>query len=222
MNSNLIPLIVSLLCLKKWPCDGPRWFKLKKMSKCQKGMKMSKRCQNVKKMSNIKKSNTQTMEEGQKKNKFTQWGSHILTSILTSNIKVTKIVQKHFLCTFWGFLVTIICHVKIDVNMCELHCVNLFFLWTSSIVNVFDFLTFDIFLTTWHLFDSLTSFWQLDIFFDIWAIGNVGKWVSWLILKIEMGYLGGWGTWVMGQWATWSMWSCAWSCATSLILHGSL
>ena len=30
---------------------------------------------------------------------------------------------------------------------------------------------------------------------------NVGKWVSWLILKIEMGHLGGWGTW--------SMWSCA-------------
>ena len=25
-------------------------------------------------------------------------------------------------------------------------------------------------------------------------MGNVGKWVSWLILKIEMGHLGGWGT----------------------------
>ena len=110
-----------------------------------------------------------------------------------SNIKVTKIVQKHFLCTFWGFLVTIICDVKIDVNMCEPHYVNLFFLWTSSIIHVFDF------LTTWHLFDSLTSFWQLDTFFDIWAMGNVGKWVSWLILKIEMGHLGGWGTWVMGH-----------------------
>ena len=30
-------------------------------------------------------------------------------------------------------------------------------------------------------------------------MGNVGKWVSWLILKIEMGHLGGWGTWVMGH-----------------------
>ena len=49
-------------------------------------------------------------------------------------------------------------------------------------------------------------------------MGNVGKWVSWLILKIEMGHLGGLGTWVMGQWATWSMWSCALSLATSLIL----
>ena len=126
--------------------------------------------------------------------KFTHIGT-----ILTSNIKVSKIVQKHFLWTFWGFLVIIICDIKIDVNMCEPHYVNLFFLWTSSIVHVFDFLTFDIFLTTWHLFDSLTSFWQLDIFFDIWAMGNVGKWVSWLILKIEIGHLGGWGTWVMGH-----------------------
>ena len=55
-------------------------------------------------------------------------------------MKVTKIVQKHFLCPFWGFLVTIICDIKIDINMCEPHYVNIFFLWTSSIVYVFDFL----------------------------------------------------------------------------------
>ena len=132
------------------------------------------------------------MEEVHKKNKFTQWGSHILTSILTSNMKVTKIVQKHFLCTFWGFLVTIIYNIKIDISMCEPHYVNLFFLWTSSIVHVFDFLTFDIFLTTWHLFDNLTSF----LTYGQW---ESGKWVSWLILKIEMGHLGGWGTWVVGH-----------------------
>ena len=30
-------------------------------------------------------------------------------------------------------------------------------------------------------------------------MGNVGKWVSWLILKIEMGHLGGWATWVVGH-----------------------
>ena len=133
------------------------------------------------------------MEEVHKKNKFTQRGSHILTSILMSNMKVTKIVQKHFLCTFWGFLATIICDVKIDISMCEPHYVNLFFfvnLFHSPCVWLFDF---------WHLFDNLTSFWQLDIFFDIWAMGNVGKWVSWLILKIEMGHLGGWGMWVVGH-----------------------
>ena len=138
--------------------------------------------------------------------------THIDT-ILMSNMKVTKIVQKHFLCTFWEFLVAIICDLKIDVNMGEPHYVNLFFLWTSSVVHVFDFLTFDIFLTTWHLFDNLISFWQLDIFFDMCSMGHMCKWVSWLILKIEMGHLGWWGTLVMGhmangahgQWDTWVM-----------------
>ena len=43
---------------KKKPCDGLRWFKLKEMSNCQKDVKLSKRCQIVKKMSNVKKSNT--------------------------------------------------------------------------------------------------------------------------------------------------------------------
>ena len=44
---------------------------------------------------------------------------------------------------------------------------------------------------------------------------DMGKGVSWSILKIEMGYLGIWGTWVMGHMGNGS-------CATSLILHGSL
>ena len=70
-----------------------------------------------------------------------------------SNMKITKIGQKYFPCAIWGFLVIIICDVKTDVNICESHYVNLF-LWTSSIVHVYDF---------------LTSFWQLFIIwhFDI-------------------------------------------------------
>ena len=72
-------------------------------------------------------------------------------SSLTSNMKVTKIVQKYFLCTLSGFLVTIICDIKIDVNMCEPHYVNLFFC-NLSIVQVFDF------FNNRHLFDNLTSF----------------------------------------------------------------
>ena len=114
---------------------------VKKMSSCQKDVK----CQKVK-----------HIDYG--------GGSQEKIDIMrfTSNMKVTKIVQKHFLCPFWGFLVTIICDVKIDINMCEPHYVNLFFLWTSSIVCVFDFLTLGIFLTTWHLFDT-------------WAMGNMGN-----------------------------------------------
>ena len=43
----------------------------KKVSSCQKDVKLLKRCQVVKKISNVKKSNTLTMEEVHKKNKFT-------------------------------------------------------------------------------------------------------------------------------------------------------
>ena len=46
----------------------------------------------------------------------------------------------------------IICDIKIDINICETHFVNLFFLWTSSIVKVL------VFFYIWHLFDNLTSF----------------------------------------------------------------
>ena len=42
----------------------------------------------------------------------------------------------------------IICDIKIDVNICEPHYVNLFFLLTSSIVQGLVFITFDVFLTT--------------------------------------------------------------------------
>ena len=38
--------------------------------------------------------------------------------------------------------------LKIDLIVCEPCCVKLIFLWTSSIVKVFDFLTFDI---LWHI-----------------------------------------------------------------------
>ena len=54
---------------------------------------------------------------------------------------------------FWAILMTFICDVKIDINMCEPHYVYLFFLWTSSIVQVFDYLAIDIFLTI-NLFED--------------------------------------------------------------------
>ena len=80
---------------------------------------------------------------------------------------VTKNPQNVHRKYFWAILMTFISDVKIDINMCEPHYVYLFFLWTSSIVQMFNYLTFDIFLTTWHLFDNLTSFWQLGHLFDI-------------------------------------------------------
>ena len=77
----------------------------------------------------------------------------------------SKLPKNYFLWTFWGFLVTIICDVKIDINIYEPHYVDLFLL-----VNLLHSPTvwlFDIFFTIWHLFDILTSYWHFDIFWDI-------------------------------------------------------
>ena len=168
---------------------------------------MPKICQNVKKMSNVKKSNTQTMEKVHKK-KIHMRFTHIDVNFdvkYEGHQNCSKTLSMHILRVFghhhmwhqnW--------HQYVWTSLCQF-----IFLWTSSIVHVFDFLTFDIFLTTWHLFDSLTCFWQLDIFLtygqqDTWAMGHMGKVVSWLILKIEMWYLGGWGTWPMGYMGNWA------------------
>ena len=52
-------------------------------------------------------------------------------------VTTTK-AEKHILWTFWMFLVTITCDVKIYIIVCESYCVKLKFLWTSSIVKVFS------------------------------------------------------------------------------------
>ena len=89
------------------------------------------------------------MGGGSQKIKLTQWGSQILMSILMSHMMVTKNPQNVHRKYFWAILVTFIFDIKIDINNT---CVNLivsiyFVLWTSSIVQVFDF------LTIWHLFN---------------------------------------------------------------------
>ena len=56
---------------------------------------------------------------------ITEYRCQILMSSLTSNMKVTKIGQKYFLCTFWGFwLPSYVISKLINVNMCEPHYVN--------------------------------------------------------------------------------------------------
>ena len=85
--------------------------------------------------------NTLTMDEVHKK-------FNTMRSILRWNMKIIKSVPKHILWSFWRFSVTIICDIKIDQRVCQPHCVKLKFLLASFIVNIFDFLTFDIF---WHI-----------------------------------------------------------------------
>ena len=89
-------------------------------------------------------------------------------------MKVTKIVQKHFLCPFWGFLVTIICDVKnwrqyVWTSLCQ-------FIFFMNLLHSLCVWFFDI----WHLFDNLTSFWQFDIFltheqWGTWPMGHMGN-----------------------------------------------
>ena len=69
-----------------------------------------------------------------KKNKFTQWCSHILMSILMLNMKVTKIGQKYFLSTFLRVFGD---HHMWCQNWRQYLCTTLcqlIFSWTSSIV----------------------------------------------------------------------------------------
>ena len=131
---------------------------VKKTSNCQKDVKLSKRCQ---------MSNNQTHRLWRRFTKKINWHNEVHThwhQFLMSHMMVTKNPQNGHRKCFWGFLVTIICDVKIDVNVCEPHYVNLFFF-----VNLLHSLCvwfFDI----WHLFDNLTSFWQFDIFLTFWFL----------------------------------------------------
>ena len=155
------------------------------MSKCQKDVK----CQNVK--------HTDYGGGSQKKKIHIMRFTHIDVNFdvkYEGHQNCSKTLSMHILRVFihhhmwrqnWRqYVWTSLCQFIFFVNLLHSPCVWLFDIW--------------------HLFDNLTSFWQLDIFLtygqqDTWAIGHMGKGVSWLILKIEMGYLGWWGTWVMGH-----------------------
>ena len=114
-----------------WPCAP--------LLMCQKDVKLSKRCQ---------MSKSQTHRLWRRFTKKINWHNEVHTywHQFWHQIWRSPKLFKNTLCSFWGFLVTIICDIKIDVKMGEPHYVNLFLLWTSSIVYVSDFLTF------WHLF----------------------------------------------------------------------
>ena len=69
---------------------------------------------------------------------------------------VTKNPQNVYRNYFWAILLTFIFDIKIDINICEPHYVNLFFF--VNLLHSLHVWLFDI----WHLFDNLTSFWHFD------------------------------------------------------------
>ena len=190
-----------------------------------------KRCQVVKKMSSCQKDVkcqiVKHLDYGGGSQKKINWHDEVHTywrQFWHQIWRSSKLPKKYFLWTFWGFLVTIICDVKIDINICEPHCVNLFFLWTSSIVQVFDFLTFDIFLTTWHFFDNLTSFWHLTYNMGTWwtCAGSCVQWILPIPIRSRWGtgVMGHMGNGAHGQWGPWVI-GTFWP-ITSLLLDGFL
>ena len=156
---------------------------VKKMSSCQKDVKLSKRCQIWKSQICI------LWRRFTKNNKLTQWGSQILTSILMWNMKVIKIAQK--------ILSVNILRVFSDHHLWRQNWRQ--YLWTSLCQFIF-FLNllhspgvwfFDI----WHLFDNLTSFWHLTYNMGTWwtCAGSCVQWILPIPIRST------WGTGVMGH-----------------------
>ena len=155
-----------------WPQAVISWGGLsnvsesQKMSSCQKYVK----CQKIKYLD---------YGGGSQINKLTQWGSQILMSILTSHMMVTKTLKmflESIFGQFWWTSYLMSKFMSISVNLIMFS----FSLPTSCIVQMFDYLTFDIFLTTWHLliFDRIIKppqpahgyFLTFDIFLTIWHL----------------------------------------------------
>ena len=150
------------------------------MSKCQKDNNLSKRCQ-------MSKSQTHGLwrrftEKINSHNEVHTYWRQFWHQIWRS----PKLFKNTFYAHFEGFWSPSYVTSKLTSI-----CVNL-------IMSIYIFVNLLHSPCVW-LFDNLTSFWQLNIFLG--HMGNrthgqwdMGKGVSWLILKIEMRYLGGWGT----------------------------
>ena len=111
--------------------------------------------------------------------------------------------SKILLCTFCGFLVTIICDIKIDINMCESHYVNFF----VNLLHSQDIWFFD----NWHLFDNFTSFDILlphhlcaPLLMGIGVMGHMGNVVCALLDLHGSRVMGCMGNRPLEQWGTWA------------------
>ena len=180
------------------------------MKNSKKDVKMSKRGQNVKKMSKCQKDvKCQNV-------KHTDWRR--FTKEINSHNEVhtywcqfwhqiwrsPKLFKNTFYAHFEGFWSPSYVTSKLT-SVCVNFIVSIFFfLWTSSIVHVFDFLTFDIFLTTWHLFNI---FLITSHIFNFLTHGHWGILVNtadrdeapWGMGHMGDGAHGQWGTWTTGH-----------------------
>ena len=124
----------------------------------------------------------------------------------------SKIFSMH---TFEGFWLPSYVISKL-MSICVNLIMSIYFFWTSYIVQVFDFSTTDIFLTTWH---HLTFCYPITyVPHYSWEQGWWGIWTMWHVPLLDlhggrvMGYMGNrahvqWGTWTYwaGRLGTWVM-----------------
>ena len=118
------------------------WDGSSNVPKCQKDVKLSKRCQ---------MSKNQTPRLWRRFTKKFNWHNEVHRYWCQFwrhkwwSLKTLKMLIES---NFGAILMTFISDIKFDINICEPQYVNIFFLWTSSIVQIFNI---------WHLF------WQLGI-----------------------------------------------------------
>ena len=183
-NSLFFPCALSIFPVffvnKKWPCDGLRWFKLKK------DVKMSKRCQNVKEISKCQK------DVKCQKVKHTDYGGGSQKKINSHNevhtywrqfwrqiLRSPKLFKNTFYAHFEGFWSPSYVTSKLT-SICVNLIMSIYFFCEpppQSMCLTFWHLTsfwqLDIFLTAWHLFDNLTSFLTYGQW-EMWANGYHG------------------------------------------------
>ena len=141
------------------------------MSKCQKDVKLSKRCQ-VDKCQKVK---SLDYEGGSQKlinwhNKVYRYWCQVWCQIWRS----PKLSKNTFCANFEGFWLPSYVISKL-MSICVNFIMSIYFLWIS-IVQVFEFLTIDIFLTTWHHLTFCCPITYVPHYSweqGWWAIGNV-------------------------------------------------
>ena len=133
---------------------------VKKMSSCQKDVKLSKRCQ---------MSKSQTHRLWRRFTKKINWHNEIYTywcqfwcHIWWSPKLFKNTFYAHFEGFWWpSYVMSKLTSICVNLIMSLYFFVNLFH---SLCVWLFDI---------WHLFDNLTSFWQFDIFLTFWHLFDI-------------------------------------------------
>ena len=164
------------------------------MSNCQKDVKLA----------NVKKVKSLDYREGSQK--IINWHDEVYRywcQVWRQIWRSPKLLKNTFYAHFEGFWLPSYVISKL-MSICVNLIMSIYFLWTSSIVQVFDFSTTEIFLTTWHHLTFCCPITYVPHY--SWEQGWWGIWAMWHVPLLDlhggkvMGYMGNrahvqWGTW---------------------------